>query len=141
MKKTYIIVIVLIALVVGVVFIFGVGKKAEAPLGEVPVQIDNNQVVCTMDAKLCPDGSYVGRTGPKCEFTTCPSANDTITSAVKEFTVSGTSGGNASGFGSVEVAVSVLTPSVCVASSICMLVGVSSCGMLSPSIDGRIISS
>lgn len=29
-------------------------------------------VVCTMDAKLCPDGSYVARTGPRCEFTPCP---------------------------------------------------------------------
>lgn len=26
---------------------------------------------CTMEAKLCPDGSYVGRTGPTCEFTPC----------------------------------------------------------------------
>lgn len=25
-------------------------------------------VACTMDAKQCPDGTYVGRTGPKCEF-------------------------------------------------------------------------
>ncbi len=25
-------------------------------------------VACTMDAKQCPDGSYVGRTGPDCEF-------------------------------------------------------------------------
>lgn len=30
-------------------------------------------VACTMDAKQCPDGSYVGRTGPSCEFTQCPS--------------------------------------------------------------------
>ena len=30
------------------------------------------QVFCTQDAKLCPDGSYVGRTGPKCEFAKCP---------------------------------------------------------------------
>ena len=30
------------------------------------------QVACTMDAKLCPDGSSVGRTGPKCEFVPCP---------------------------------------------------------------------
>ncbi len=28
---------------------------------------------CTMEAKLCPDGSAVGRTGPNCEFTPCPS--------------------------------------------------------------------
>lgn len=28
--------------------------------------------VCTMDAKLCPDGSYVGRVPPTCEFAACP---------------------------------------------------------------------
>lgn len=28
-------------------------------------------VACTMDAKQCPNGTYVGRTGPKCEFV-CP---------------------------------------------------------------------
>lgn len=32
-----------------------------------------DQVVCTQDAKLCPDGkTYVGRQGPNCEFTKCP---------------------------------------------------------------------
>lgn len=30
------------------------------------------RTVCTADAKLCPDGSYVPRTGPKCEFASCP---------------------------------------------------------------------
>ncbi len=34
--------------------------------------IKNEPSVCTMDAKQCPDGSYVGRTGPKCEFAMCP---------------------------------------------------------------------
>jgi len=29
-------------------------------------------VFCTMDAKLCPDGSAVGRVPPKCEFAPCP---------------------------------------------------------------------
>ena len=29
-------------------------------------------IICTQEAKLCPDGSYVGRTGPKCEFALCP---------------------------------------------------------------------
>lgn len=28
--------------------------------------------MCTQEAKLCPDGSYVGRTGPRCEFAECP---------------------------------------------------------------------
>jgi hypothetical protein len=27
---------------------------------------------CTMEAKQCSDGSYVGRTGPRCEFARCP---------------------------------------------------------------------
>jgi|SRR3989344_1492356 len=30
-------------------------------------------VACTQDAKMCPDGSYVGREGPTCEFAACPS--------------------------------------------------------------------
>lgn len=30
------------------------------------------QVACTLEAKLCPDGSSVGRTGPNCEFSLCP---------------------------------------------------------------------
>jgi hypothetical protein len=33
---------------------------------------ENSQVVCTMEAKICPDGSAVGRGGSKCEFAPCP---------------------------------------------------------------------
>lgn len=29
-------------------------------------------VFCTLDAKICPDGTAVGRTGPDCEFAPCP---------------------------------------------------------------------
>jgi hypothetical protein len=29
-------------------------------------------VACTADAKMCPDGSYVSRQGPNCEFAPCP---------------------------------------------------------------------
>lgn len=36
---------------------------------ESPVQ--DELVACTMDAKICPDGSAVGRTGPDCEFSAC----------------------------------------------------------------------
>lgn len=31
-----------------------------------------NSAGCTEEAKLCPDGSSVGRTGPDCEFADCP---------------------------------------------------------------------
>ena len=37
-------------------------------------QSPEEQVSCTMEAKLCPDGSAVGRTGPQCEFAACPEA-------------------------------------------------------------------
>lgn len=43
----------------------------------------NNEVVaCTMDAKMCPDGSYVGKTGPNCEFV-CPTENGSTTNLKK----------------------------------------------------------
>jgi hypothetical protein len=29
-------------------------------------------VYCTLDAKMCSDGSYVGRVSPNCEFAACP---------------------------------------------------------------------
>ncbi len=35
----------------------------------------NEGIPCTADAKLCPDGSSVGRTGPNCEFAACPGMN------------------------------------------------------------------
>ncbi len=62
MKKTFIILIVLLVVLTGAWFglRFLIG-------GEEPV-------ACTMDAKLCPDGSYVGRVGPDCEFALCPGA-------------------------------------------------------------------
>lgn len=31
------------------------------------------QTACTQEAKVCPDGTSVGRTGPNCEFAPCPS--------------------------------------------------------------------
>jgi hypothetical protein len=36
---------------------------------------NSSSVACTMDAKLCDDGSYVGRSGPKCEFAACPTTS------------------------------------------------------------------
>jgi hypothetical protein len=31
-----------------------------------------------MEAKQCPDGSYVGRQGPRCEFAQCPNASSSV---------------------------------------------------------------
>lgn len=38
--------------------------------------VQNQSVACTADAKICPDGSAVGRTGPNCEFAECPKPDD-----------------------------------------------------------------
>ncbi len=32
---------------------------------------EEEMVFCTMDAKQCPDGSYVGRVAPSCAFASC----------------------------------------------------------------------
>jgi hypothetical protein len=37
---------------------------------------------CTTEAKICPDGSSVGRTGEKCEFAACPSVEATTTASI-----------------------------------------------------------
>lgn len=42
---------------------------------------NNNSVACTTEAKLCPDGSAVGRTGPNCEFEACPEVNSLLSEA------------------------------------------------------------
>ncbi|MCX6739453.1 MAG: hypothetical protein NT098_05425 [Candidatus Parcubacteria bacterium] len=42
---------------------------------EIPIVFAKNSVstiACTQEAKLCPDGSAIGRTGKNCEFAPCP---------------------------------------------------------------------
>ncbi len=36
---------------------------------------------CTQEAKQCPDGSYVSRTGPDCAFAACPTATNQTASS------------------------------------------------------------
>ncbi len=57
-------IIIVLALLGGSVYLY----QQKASVAPAPV-------ACTMEAKLCPDGSSVGRTGPNCEFATCPGAS------------------------------------------------------------------
>ncbi len=41
---------------------------------------DGEPVFCTADAMMCPDGTFVGRTGPDCQFV-CPDVSATTTAA------------------------------------------------------------
>ena len=45
-------------------------SKGLSPLGKGQV------VACTSEAKICPDGSAVGRSGPNCEFAPCLNGDD-----------------------------------------------------------------
>lgn len=39
-------------------------------------QSRENQTACPADAQVCPDGSYVGRSSPNCDFDPCPGINE-----------------------------------------------------------------
>ena len=57
--------ILIILMIVGILVAAGgtyyfLGKKAQ------------ESGACTKEAKICPDGSVVGRAGPDCEFAPCP---------------------------------------------------------------------
>lgn len=56
-------------------FIFIVGITIFISMYAYELVANNNkaptQIACTADAKLCPDGSAVGRVGPNCEFAEC----------------------------------------------------------------------
>lgn len=41
------------------------------------IGIEDEPVACSDDAKRCPDGSYVGRTGKECAFAPCPGEKPT----------------------------------------------------------------
>ncbi len=41
-------------------------------------------VACTMDAKICPDGSAVGRSGPQCQFDACPTIKESTKAKIGE---------------------------------------------------------
>jgi hypothetical protein len=51
---------------------------------------------CTEEAKQCPDGSSVGRTGPNCEFAPCPGAQacDTLAKLCPDGSAVGRTGPN-----------------------------------------------
>lgn len=36
----------------------------------------SQQKACTQEAKQCPDGSFVDRTGPNCEFSACSATSE-----------------------------------------------------------------
>lgn len=69
-------------LIAGIVFIIVIGVAGffYRNTFEHPVVAPPQPVACTADAKLCPDGTSVGRSGPNCVFAPCalPNAEDAV---------------------------------------------------------------
>lgn len=61
------------SLIAGVVLIIIVGIGGL--LYRNAVEYPKRHVACQMDAKICPDGTSVGRTGNSCTFPSCPPPN------------------------------------------------------------------
>lgn len=59
-----------------VALVVGVGGFVYRSASEHP----NQQIACPLDAKVCPDGSAVSRTGESCVFPPCPPPNVTLPS-------------------------------------------------------------
>jgi len=53
-----------------VIYFFGIGTEEVPPLSDKPFV--EKPTACTLDAKECPDGSYVSRILPDCNFIECP---------------------------------------------------------------------
>lgn len=67
-----------IIIVFGALLLLAIGGAGGYYLAQ-PKQISlpPSSKACPADAKLCPDGSTVGRTGPNCEFASCPTQTAT----------------------------------------------------------------
>ncbi len=63
MKNQSLVLLIIAVIIVAGTLVYAVNKKA-------PNNFPKQQ--CTMEAKICPDGSAVARTGPNCEFAECP---------------------------------------------------------------------
>lgn len=130
-KHTQTIAMVFVALLIG-------GAAAYASMRgsgivQAPAPSENGHA-CTMEAKICPDGSAVGRTGPNCEFAVCPGSTD---SPVTPMTKTVHIGETVSMMGLEAKVVSVADDSRCPATVQCVWAGtvkvniVATYGMLS----------
>lgn len=77
-------IIAIIILIAGGGLYFYASNKVQAPsiipdtTNETGTSTNEQPVACTMDAKQCSDGTYVGRTGPNCEFVCPEEASTTV---------------------------------------------------------------
>jgi hypothetical protein len=59
----------ILVIILGVFFFVVQSNNSEKGEQKIP---EDEMVACTMDVMMCPDGSYLGRVAPNCEFQACP---------------------------------------------------------------------
>jgi hypothetical protein len=69
------------SLLAGIVLILVIGLGGFMYRNAIENRSQPPQSACTLEAKLCPDGSSVGREGPNCEFKACPTGRVRIADA------------------------------------------------------------
>lgn len=81
-RKNTIIALLIVLVVAVLVYAMWVvvSRRVNAPLSE--------GVICTADAMQCPDGSWVGRSGPNCQFV-CPLGTSTPSTSKQTFLQTG----------------------------------------------------
>ena len=62
-KNAFLIIAIIILVVLGGFYLFSSREQ---------------QTACTLEAKICPDGSSVGRVAPNCDFALCPGEKEGI---------------------------------------------------------------
>jgi len=61
---------------------FSFGMKYQKGMDEQKIVVSptpEEPVACTLDARICPDGTAVGRISPNCEFEACPATGKKVT--------------------------------------------------------------
>lgn len=78
MTAVLVTVFLFVAVVAGMYLFTRKNPQSKTDIGLSPTPIATgvvpSAVACTLEAKVCPDGSSVGRTGPNCEFAACPTS-------------------------------------------------------------------
>ena len=81
--KNYKTPLALLGLLIILSVVYAIWKQAALPKSQ--SHDDDSSVVCTLDARQCPDGSWVGRSGPNCEFVCpLPTSSSTVSTEVKQ---------------------------------------------------------
>ncbi len=98
-----------ILVIIGVVLLAGVTSHFIVKHRKASPANPSNQI-CTQDAMMCPDGSYVGRTGPNCEFAKCPNGSASLKTSV---TYPGAKAGGSAGYNGGNSGSSMMPPAQC----------------------------